>query len=187
MDPPTDEQAGKSRGSLLHWIKKSKKSPKQTANKTDGSTQESPRQKEDPDSDPIQKALRRLEDSAQRLYQTKGVLEGTIKPENWEDKRTDGKTANIDTLAILSLVEGIKGVEQIIRKLLEEQDEKGGQDIAQKGATLEATYRILKAVAEKITPGLKTVLSVVIQANAVSSLISLALIAIVTESLLALA
>lgn len=67
----------------------------------------------------------------------------------------------MDTLTISSLVEGIKGVGQIIGKLLQDRDNtiRDEGDSGEKGR-LEEVCRILKKVAEKVTPCLKTVLHV---------------------------
>jgi len=94
MGKQDDERTGKGPGFHLRWprLRKPKESQEQKEKDADGSAMESSCQEQNSDFDPIKKALRRLNLSAQRLYETKGVLEGTIKPKNWmEEKTNDSK------------------------------------------------------------------------------------------------
>jgi hypothetical protein len=115
-------------------------------------------------SDPINEAIRRLDHSMQLLYKINGLLCGTVKPENWTNE-----SVSLESLTGSSLEEGIKRVQDITERVLSQQrdTQNNSNDNSLLKGSLVMTWGLFKNVTEKLTPGLKTVLQVVIRSNAV--------------------
>jgi hypothetical protein len=113
-------------------------------------------------SPPIKSAIEQLNVSVQRLHMTTGLLDGTVKEEQW------GNDVAIKAIQIEHLDAGIQEIGDVIERLISQEIQNKRVQNSREGF-LPATERFLRSVGQTISPMLKNFLIVAIQGSAVES------------------